>query len=84
MDTAYLNRVLIYLQQELPENYREHIQLTGEKLVIAVPHADNFQQVYEDLHQTIISCVGRIRNRDIDLEFIIKSQVQERYFKILK
>lgn len=84
MNTPYLNRVLIYLQQELPEIHREHIKLTGEKLVLFVPGKINFDQTYESLHQTIVNCISRIRNREIDLEFTIKSKVQERDFKILK
>jgi hypothetical protein len=83
MDTAYLNKVLIYLQQELPEDYRDHIKLAGEKLIVNVPDA-NFSQVYESLHQTIISSIDRVRVRQIDLEFTIRSTIQERDFKILK
>jgi hypothetical protein len=84
MNTTYLNRVLIYLQQELPEKYREHIQLAGEKLVITLPDEGSFQQDYEALHQTIVSSIGRIRNRDIDLDFTVRLVAQERDFKILK
>ncbi len=84
MNTAYLNKVLIYLQQELPEDYRKHIALTGEKLVVTIPGSANFSLAYESLHQTIITCINRVRNRDIDLEFTIKSKTQERDFKILK
>jgi hypothetical protein len=80
----YLNKVLIYLQQELPENYREQIQLNGEKLIVSIPDTANFSQAYEALHQTIVSSIERVRIRQIDLEFTVKSKVQQRDFKILK
>jgi hypothetical protein len=83
-NTTYLNRVLIYLRQELTEKYREHIKLTGERLVITIPDQGSFQQDYEALHQTIVSSIDRIRNRDIDLDFTVRSVAQERDFKILK
>ncbi|EHQ24681.1 hypothetical protein [Mucilaginibacter paludis] len=84
MNTAYLNRVLIYLHQELPQQYREQIRLTDEKFIVTVPDTSNFQSVYELLHPTIVSCINRVRNRDMDLEFTIRSKNQERDFKILK
>ena len=84
MNGAYLNMVRVYLQQELPETYREYIQVSKEKLIIAIPDTVNFNQVYETLQETITDCINRIRNRDIDLEFTIRSVTQERDFKILK
>lgn len=84
MNTTYLNRVLIYLQQELPEKYRAHIKLADERLVITLPGEESFQQDYEALHQTIVSSINRIRNRDTDLDFTVKSVYQERDFKIVK
>jgi len=84
MNTAYLNRVLVYLQQEMPEDYRANIKLNGEKLIITIPETANFGQTYEILHQTIAENIDRIRSREIDLEFTIRSKNQERDFKILK
>jgi len=84
MNTAYLNRVLVYLQQELPEDYRESIKLNGENLVITIPETANFGQTYEILHQKIAENINRIRSREIDLEFTVRSKNQERDFKILK
>jgi hypothetical protein len=84
MNTDYLNRVLIYLQQELPEAYHHHIKLSGEKLVINLLDTANFSQVYETLHFNINDSIKRVRNRKIDLEFTIRSKNQERDFKILK
>ena len=84
MNTAYLNRVLVYLQQEMPDDYRANIKLNGEKLIITIPETANFGQTYEALHQTITDNINRIRSREIDLEFTIRSKNQERDFKILK
>jgi len=84
MNTAYLNRVLVYLQQEIPEDYRENIKLNGEKLVITISETANFGQTYEILYQVIAENINRIRSRENDLEFTIRSKNQERDFKILK
>jgi hypothetical protein len=83
MNTVYL-RVLIYLQQELPQEYWEQIRLTNEKFIITVPDTTNFQPVYELLHPIIVSCINRVRSRDMDLDFTVRSKNQERDFKILK
>jgi hypothetical protein len=84
MSADYLNRVLIYLQQELPEDYRQRISLSGDRLIISQAETANFSQAYEILHPAIINSINRIRNREIDLEFTIRSKNQERDFKILK
>ena len=63
MSIAYLHSVLIYLRQELPGNYREQINLTGEKLLIRIPNELNFSTEYETLHQAVESCIQRVRNR---------------------
>lgn len=75
--------VRVYLQQELSETYREHIQVSSEKLIITIPDTANFSQAYEVLQETIVGSINRIRNREIDLEFTIRSINQERDFKIL-
>ncbi|RKR82838.1 hypothetical protein BDD43_3028 [Mucilaginibacter gracilis] len=66
MNADYLNKVLIYLQQELPQEYREQIRLTGEKFIIPVSDTSNFQSVYELLHPIIVNCTNRVRSRDMD------------------
>lgn len=71
-------------KQELPENYREQIKHNGEKLIVTIPDTANFSQVYENLHQAIVSSIQRVRVRQVDLEFTIRSKVQERDFKVLK
>jgi hypothetical protein len=84
MNAVYLNMVRIYLQQELPEIYREHIKLTDERLIISIADTASFSQAYETLQEAITVCIDRIRNREIDLEFTIQSTIQRRDFKILK
>lgn len=83
MNEIYLNRVLIYLQQELPD-YQQHTKVTNGKFIITISDMANFQRTYEDLHQAIVNSINRIRNRDIDLEFTVKSENQERDFTIFK
>ena len=83
MSEVYLNMVRTYLQQELPEIYREHIKLNGQKLVVVIPDTVNFSQAYESLLEIITDSINRIRNREMDLEFTIRSTIQERDFKIL-
>ena len=84
MNEVYLNMVRTYLQQELPEAYREHIKLTDERLVISIADTTDFNRVYENLYEIITSSIDRIRNREMDLEFTIQSTIQRRDFKIWK
>ncbi len=83
MNEIYLNRVLIYLQQELPSR-REQLRVIGGKIEINLAATEPFQPAFEHLQQTIADSIGRVRNREIDLEFTVKTAVQERDFKILK
>jgi hypothetical protein len=80
----YLNKVLIYLKPALPEEYRTNIQVSGGKMVISIPGAGNFDQIYEALHPAIVACIGRIRGGEMDLEFTIRSHSQERGFTVPK
>lgn len=83
MNEEYLNRVLIYLQQELLR-YRETLALQAGKFVFNVPEGTPFQPHYEAVFADASACVGRIRNREFDLDFKVWSKNQERDFKILK
>lgn len=83
MNEAYLNRVLTYLQQELPA-YREALTLKSGKFVFTLPAALAFQPWYEAVFTAVSASVNRIRNRDCDLDFKVWSKTQERDFKILK
>jgi len=83
MHTEYLKRVVIYLQQELPE-YQEMLTVKTNQIVFNVHPGAVFEQFYQKLFASVSTCTARIRNREIDLEFKVWSPTQERDFKILK
>jgi hypothetical protein len=83
MHTEYLEKVLIYLQQELP-GYKADITLENGVLVFRVPQGKAFQPYYESVFAAASACIGRIRNQEIDLAFSVKSPNQERDFCLLK
>lgn len=83
MNEEYLNRVLIFLQQELP-GYKNLLALKAGKFVFTLPAETAFQLYYESLFTAISACTGRIRNRKHDLDFKVWSPNQERDFKVLK
>ena len=76
-----MNRVRIYLQQELPE-YKGLLTLSGGKLVFAVPLGEAFQPFYERVFPAVNRCMARVRNRECDLDFCVRSPAQERDFRI--
>ena len=80
----YLNRVLTYLKQELPEQYGNMFQLVDNRFTISIRDDVNFITVYDDIYISISNSIGRIRNREIELDFNVKSTHQERDFRILK
>jgi len=83
MHTEYLNRVVIYLQQEMPE-YQEMLAIKDNQVVFTVHPGAAFEQFYQQLFASVSACVIRIRNREIDLEFKVWSPTQERDFKVLR
>lgn len=83
MNEAYLQKVLIYLQQELPE-WRDRLMIMGGKLVINIAATETFQPTFELINHAINNSMSRVRNRETDLEFTVKSTAQERDFKIFK
>jgi hypothetical protein len=83
MNDEYLNRVLIFLQQELP-GYKDQMALKAGKFVFTLPEGTAFQPWYESVFAEVSACTGRIRNREYDLDFKVWSPNQERDFKILK
>lgn len=83
MQREYLQRVLIYLQQELPA-YKEMLRLNKEQFIFSVPDVTGFQPFYEKLFAEVNTCIGRVRNREVDLDFKVWSKYQERDFTILK
>jgi hypothetical protein len=83
MEDEYINRVLIYLKQELPE-YQEHLEMTNGRLIVAVPAELAFQPFYEKVMASVTTAITRIRTRKADIEFSVRSCHQQRDFKILK
>ncbi|MDT3401022.1 hypothetical protein [Mucilaginibacter terrae] len=85
METSiYLKKVLIFLKQELPEEYRGSLEFHNDKFVLTLPENEAFQSSYQSLHALILTQVNRIRDRQIDLHFTIKSKFQERDFTIIR
>ena len=80
----YLNRVLTYLKQELPEQYGNMFQLVDNRFTISIRDDVNFITVYDDIYTSISNSISRIRNREIELDFNVRSNCQERDFRILK
>lgn len=77
----YLEKVLTYLKQELP-NYQTDISLVKDRFVVTIPESKPFNDAYEDLHLKVSNSIQRIRNREKMLEFTIKSKFQERDFTL--
>jgi len=83
MEEAYLKRVVVYLQQELPD-YKDMVAVENGQLVFIVPMDSAFEAFYQTLLASVSASVARIRNRETDLEFKVCSPSQERDFKVLK
>lgn len=83
MTNEYLNRVLIFLQQEMPE-HRGVLSLNNNVLVFNLPDGSTFQPFYETIFAGVNQHINRIRQRECDLNFRVWSPTQERDFKILK
>lgn len=83
MNEEYLNRVRIYLQQEMPA-FRDNLALKAGQVVFTMPDGQAFQPYYETVFTAVSACISRIRNREFDLDFKVWSLNQERDFKILK
>jgi hypothetical protein len=80
----YLNRVLIYLKQELPEGYRDTVKLQIDRIIITIPDDVEFDPTYAELYRVVVKLIDRVRKREYDLNFTMKSSVQLRDFKIIK
>lgn len=83
MHTEYLEKVRIYLQQEMP-GYKADVKLEDGVLVFRVPEGKAFEPYYEAVFVGTSACIGRIRNQEVDLTFSVKSPNQERDFRLLK
>ena len=81
MEEEYVNRVLIYLKQELPV-YQDQLSVKNNKLVITVPADQVFQPFYEKTLESVSAAITRIRKRKAAIEFTVRSSAQERDFSI--
>jgi hypothetical protein len=79
----YLHRVKVFLQRELPQ-YKGGLSVNGNVLFFTVPAGQTFQPYYESLHTAVTTCIARIRNREYDLDFTVRSPNQQRDFKLYK
>jgi hypothetical protein len=81
MDAEYLEKVKIYLQQEMPD-FEAGICLVWEVLVFRVPARQVFQAYDDAVFAEVTTCITRIRNREPALDFLVRSDFQERDFAI--
>jgi hypothetical protein len=79
---TYLNKVFTYLKQELPNPYRDTITLVESTFIITAPDDIGFNSLYTELHEKIVTRIERVRKRDYDLNFTVKSTRQLRDFTI--
>jgi hypothetical protein len=83
MHTEYLEKVRIYLQQEMP-GFKADIRLENGVLVLRVPEGKAFEPYYDAVFAATSACIGRIRSQEVDLAFSVKSPNQERDFRLIK
>jgi hypothetical protein len=83
VEYEYVNRLLIYLKQELPQ-YKDQLEVKNGRLTITVPADLAFAPFYENVFNSVTATMTHIGNRKTDVEFTVRSSVQERDFKILK
>ncbi|WP_419699079.1 hypothetical protein [Mucilaginibacter sp. NFX135] len=77
----YLNQVLIYLKQELPESYWD-ISVVNEHIVFLIDEHKFFNDQYSKLYEDVLSSINRLRNKETSLKFTIKTNIQSRDFTI--
>jgi antitoxin component HigA of HigAB toxin-antitoxin module len=80
----YLNRVLLYLKQELPNPYKESIELDEDTFVITLPDDEHFTIKCSEVHVKICTHIERVRTREYDLHFTIRSSRLQKDFTIVK
>lgn len=82
MNNDYLNRVMHFLKQEMPDT-REIIVLKENKVIFIVPGETAFQPFYEAIFKRVTECTKK-RKREADIPFCVWSPTQERDFIIPK
>jgi hypothetical protein len=83
-EESYLEKVRIYLTQELPKSYSQFITVKDSAITVVIPESITFNDGYAKLHPLIEASIQRIRNRKYDLNFIIWTPNQIRDFRIYK
>lgn len=83
--TTHLIQVRVFLKQELPAPYNELINIEDDRIVISLPdNGKPFNANYEEVFNMVNENVARIRNREYDLDFTVKTANQLRDFRIYK
>ncbi|GAA4321611.1 hypothetical protein GCM10023149_21540 [Mucilaginibacter gynuensis] len=83
-EIEYLNRVMVYLKQELSPLYRDRIVINEGVIIVKLSDDVPFNETYNDLHPLIVSNVERVRNREYDLNFTVWTANQLRDFKVYR
>lgn len=83
-EESYLEKVRIYLTQELPEPYSQFITVKDSAITVVIPASITFNDGYAKLHPLIEASIQRIRNREYDLNFTIWTPNQIRDFRIYR
>jgi hypothetical protein len=80
----YLNRVLIYLKQEISPNYRDGINLADDRILIYLnQQGEVFNEAYTDVYAQVSQSIARIRNRHQAIEVRVQAaDGQQRDFKV--
>ena len=83
-EIEYLNRVMVYLKQELSPLYRDRIVINEGVIIVKLSDDVPFNETYNVLHPLIVSNVERVRNREYDLNFTVWTANQLRDFKVYR
>jgi hypothetical protein len=83
-EAVYLEKVRVFLTQELPQPYSQLITVKDSVIIVVIPEGTTFNNGYAILYPAIEASVQRIRNREFDLNFTIWTTNQTRDFRIYK
>jgi hypothetical protein len=83
-EAVYLEKVRVFLTQELPQPYNKLVTINDSATTAVIPESITFNYGYAKLYHLIETSIQRIRNREYDLNFTIWTPNQLRDFKIYK
>jgi hypothetical protein len=83
-EAVYLEKVRVFLTQELPQPYNQLIAVKDSVIIISIPEGTTFNDGYATLHPAIEASIQRIRNREYNLNFTVWTRNQTRDFRIYK